>query len=84
MLKENHPFCGQYVGQFMKTISKSSQRRLKILLRLEFRGHKLVLIKWLVNGHKLEEKVPLADARHRKEELESQGAVVYWSERTFG
>ena len=44
----------------------------------------MVLIKWLVNGHKLEERVPLADARHRKDELESQGAVVYWSERTFG
>tara|TARA_B100000700_G_scaffold57512_2_gene62348 strand:- start:835 stop:963 length:129 start_codon:yes stop_codon:yes gene_type:complete len=42
----------------------------------------LVLIKWLINGAKLEERVPLADARHRKYELESQGAVVYWSERT--
>ena len=44
----------------------------------------MVLIKWLVNGHKLEERVPLAEARHRKDELESQGAIVYWSERTFG
>ena len=57
---------------------------LNILFRFNFRGHKLVLIKWLGNGHKLEERVPLAEARHRKDELESQGAVVYWSERTFG
>tara|TARA_B100000700_G_scaffold17523_1_gene17342 strand:+ start:113 stop:241 length:129 start_codon:yes stop_codon:yes gene_type:complete len=42
----------------------------------------LVLIKWLIDGHRLEEKVPLNDARHRKYELESQGAIVYWSERT--
>jgi len=43
----------------------------------------LVLIKWLINGHRLEERVPLSDARHRKYELEAQGAIVYWSERTY-
>jgi len=43
----------------------------------------LVLIKWLIDGHRLEERVPLTDARHRKYELEAQGAVVYWSERTY-
>ena len=53
-------------------------------LYLTFEVINLVLIKWLVNGHKLEERVPLAEARHRKDELESQGAIVYWSERTFG
>jgi len=56
---------------------------LKILLRFTLRGRKLVLIKWLINGHRLEEKVPLSDARHRKYELEAQGAIVYWSERTY-
>ncbi len=45
-------------------------------------GLKLVLIKWLINGAKQEERVPLAEARHRKYQLESLGAVVYWSERT--
>ena len=84
IIKENDHFCGQYVGQFMKTISKWSPKRLNIFFRFSFRGRELVLIKWLFNGHKLEERVPLADARHRKYELESQGAVVYWSERTFG
>ncbi len=44
----------------------------------------MVLIKWLLNGRKLEERVPLTDARRRKDELESLGAVVYWSERTYG
>tara|TARA_Y100001968_G_scaffold282460_1_gene280418 strand:+ start:127 stop:288 length:162 start_codon:yes stop_codon:yes gene_type:complete len=42
---------------------------------------KLVLIKWFQNGCNAEEKVPLAIARHRRLELEGQGAIVYWSER---
>ena len=58
-------------------------RDLKILLRFRLRGLKLVLIKWLINGRRLEERVPLSDARHRKYELEAQGAIVYWSERTY-
>ena len=58
-------------------------KSLKILLRFNLRGRKLVLIKWLINGQRVEERVPLCDARHRKYELESQGAVVYWSERTY-
>ncbi len=41
----------------------------------------LVLIRWLFAGRHLEETVPLSRARHRRIELESQGAVVYWSER---
>ncbi len=41
----------------------------------------MVLIRWLFDGRHLEETVPLAVARHRRNELESQGAVVYWSER---
>ena len=32
-------------------------------------------------GHRLEETVPLAQARRRRLELEAQGATVYWSER---
>ncbi|WP_413389727.1 hypothetical protein [Prochlorococcus marinus] len=43
----------------------------------------MVLIKWLINGRRVEERVPLGDARHRKYELEAQGATVYWSERTY-
>ena len=41
----------------------------------------LVLIRWMQAGHRLEETVPLAYARHRRLELEAQGATVYWSER---
>ena len=43
----------------------------------------LVLIKWLLEGNHLEEKVPISIARHRRSELEAQGAVVYWSERVL-
>ena len=43
----------------------------------------LVLIKWLSEGNHLEEKVPISIARHRRLELEAQGAVVYWSERVL-
>ena len=56
---------------------------LNILLSFSWRSRTLVLIKWLIDGNRLEERVPLSDARHRKYELESQGAIVYWSERTF-
>lgn len=41
----------------------------------------MVLIRWLQAGRRLEETVPLSRARHRRNELEAQGAVVYWSER---
>ncbi|WP_198015195.1 hypothetical protein [Synechococcus sp. CC9616] len=41
----------------------------------------MVLIRWLQAGRRLEETVPLCRARHRRHELEAQGAVVYWSER---
>ncbi|AII50295.1 hypothetical protein KR52_14320 [Synechococcus sp. KORDI-52] len=41
----------------------------------------MVLIRWMQSGHRLEETVPLAKARHRRMELEAQGATVYWSER---
>ncbi len=41
----------------------------------------VVLIRWLQAGRRLEETVPIAMARHRRTELESEGAVVYWSER---
>ncbi len=43
----------------------------------------MVLIKWLLAGKRIEEKVPLQKARHRRNELEAQGAVIYWSERLF-
>ena len=48
------------------------------MLRLEER---VVLIRWLHSGQRLEETVPFQRARHRRAELEAQGAVVYWSER---
>ena len=38
----------------------------------------LVLIRWMQAGHRLEETVPLSKARHRRLELEAQGATVYW------
>ncbi len=41
----------------------------------------VVLIRWLQSGLRQEETVPLAKARHRRQELEAQGATVYWSER---
>ncbi len=41
----------------------------------------MVLIRWLFAGRHLEETVPVKRARHRKNELIAQGAVVYWSER---
>ena len=41
----------------------------------------MVLIRWLQAGRRTEEAVPVAMARHRRNELEAQGAVVYWSER---
>ena len=44
-------------------------------------GCVLVLIRWLHSGQRLEETVPLSQARHRRHELEAQGATVYWSER---
>ena len=43
--------------------------------------HIVVLIRWLQAGLRKEETVPLAKARHRRHELEAQGATVYWSER---
>ena len=71
----------------MKRISRLSSLGTKRVLRfssyLDFEVAKLVLIKWLINGHRLEERVPLSDARHRKYELEAQGAIIYWSERTY-
>lgn len=44
-------------------------------------GQAVVLIRWLHAGRRLEETVPLSLARHRRNELEAQGATVYWSER---
>ena len=41
----------------------------------------VVLIRWLQSGLRQEETVPLAKARYRRQELEAQGATVYWSER---
>ena len=41
----------------------------------------MVLIRWLEAGRRTEEPVPIARARHRRNDLEAQGAVVYWSER---
>ncbi|HGY5536208.1 MAG: hypothetical protein AB8A40_04200 [Prochlorococcus sp.] len=41
----------------------------------------MVLICWQHQGCRLEELVPVAMARHRRHQLEAEGAIVYWSER---
>jgi len=41
----------------------------------------LVLIRWDRDGQRGEITVPLEEARAQREQLERQGAVVYWSER---
>ena len=50
-------------------------------LRFQKRAFILVLIRWLLAGQRLEETVPLSSARHRRNQLEAEGATVYWSER---
>jgi hypothetical protein len=41
----------------------------------------MVLICWDLHGNRCTETVPVHQARHRRLQLEQQGAVVYWSER---
>jgi hypothetical protein len=41
------------------------------------------LICWDHQGQRRQETVPIHIARHRRLQLEEQGAVVYWSERLF-
>ncbi len=41
----------------------------------------MVLICWDLEGRRFEERVPMHEARRRRLQLESIGAVVYWSER---
>jgi hypothetical protein len=41
----------------------------------------LVLIRWEMEGQRQEVTVPLHQARALRQELESAGAVIYWSER---
>ena len=59
------------------TIAKESLKVLSVSLK----ETRVVLIRWLIAGQRLEETVPTNRARHRRNELEAQGAVVYWSER---
>jgi len=40
-----------------------------------------VLLEWLLNGERSKEIVPLNVAKRRRLELESIGAIIYWSER---
>ena len=64
--------------------AKEAQARTGIQKALRFMGPMrriVVLILWLQAGLRQEETVPLAKARHRRHELEAQGATVYWSER---
>ena len=42
-----------------------------------------VLICWLDHGNRQKEVIPISMARHRRDELEAQGAVIYWSERVL-
>ncbi|MGL6133875.1 MAG: hypothetical protein ACRC1L_06780 [Prochlorococcaceae cyanobacterium] len=41
----------------------------------------MVLLYWSLNGERHSERVPLGLARHRHAQLQTIGAVVYWSER---
>ncbi len=41
----------------------------------------MVLLCWSLDGERHVEQVPLSLARHRHAQLQSIGAVVYWSER---
>lgn len=41
----------------------------------------MVLICWDLRGSRSSETVPFHQARVRRNQLEQQGAVVYWSER---
>ncbi|MFM7674103.1 MAG: hypothetical protein ACKO5F_00585 [Synechococcus sp.] len=41
----------------------------------------MVLICWDHGGRRCEERVPMQEARRRRQQLERLGAVVYWSER---
>ncbi len=43
----------------------------------------MVLIRWLYAGRRQEETVPIKRAKYRRNELEAQGAVIYWSERVL-
>ncbi len=63
--------------------ARAKERLLNKVLRFEGMVSEdyLVLIRWLYKGRHLQETVSLPKARHRRSELESQGAVVYWSER---
>ena len=65
---------------YEEKLNKTASRVLGFL-HLQTRRISLVLIKWLLNGERVEETVPLASARHRRMELESKGAIIYWSER---
>ena len=51
------------------------------VLSMSLKETRVVLIRWLIAGQRLEETVPTKHARHRRNELVAQGAVVYWSER---
>ncbi len=64
--------------------ARQAQPRNGVQKALRFMGPTrriVVLIRWLQSGLRQEETVPLAKARHRRHELEAQGATVYWSER---
>jgi hypothetical protein len=41
----------------------------------------MVLLCWSLHGERHAEQVPLGLARRRHAQLQSMGAVVYWSER---
>lgn len=41
----------------------------------------MVLICWDLGGNRSTETLPVSQARRRRLQLESLGAVIYWSER---
>jgi hypothetical protein len=66
----------------MAVIGRSSRRNSRQSPRQsETEETSMVLLYWSLNGERHSERVPLGLARHRHAQLQTMGAVVYWSER---
>ena len=70
------------VGAGTRVPLRSSRPRLKN--GFIFRVRRLVLICWELGGCRGEVRVPLREARWRRQQLEESGAVIYWSQRLAG
>lgn len=77
---------GAAVGVAVSGVSLKVGFRLLLWGLLGFRGPlgfgvHLVLICWELAGRRGQLTVPLLEARWHRQQLESTGAVVYWSQR---